>query len=89
MFVAETLGLIKTDTGLDGDTQQDHPPCDSLADQPSTISDSYGGQDTMVTAYQQQLQDVDGTQHQTLSQNTSVGAISSDKIEDFEDDDSW
>ena len=78
--------MTDKDTGLDSDTQHDHPPCDN---QPSTISDGYGGQDTMVTAHQQQTQDVDGTQHFTLSQNTSVGAASSDEIEDFEDDDSW
>ena len=52
-------------------------------DQPSVLTDSYGGQDTMVTPCQQQQQD---TQHHTLSLSTSVGAITSDEIEEFEDD---
>ena len=52
----------------------------------SVLTDSYGGQGIMVTLHQQQQQD---TQHHTLSQSTSVGAISSDEIEEFEDDSSW
>lgn len=43
----------------------------------------------MATPHQQQPQDIDNMHEHTLSQNTSVGAISSDEIEEFEDDNSW
>ena len=80
--------LTDKETGLDNDTQ-DHHPRDSQADQHSTASDGYGGQDTMVTPHEQQPQDTTDSAQLTLSQNTSVGVVSSDEIEEFEDDDSW
>ena len=76
--------LTDKETGLDNDAH-DHRH-DYQTGQPSVLTDSYGGQGTMLTLHQQQQQD---TQHHTLSQRTSMGAISSDEIEEFEDDSSW
>ena len=81
--------LSDKDTGLDSETHYHNH--NSLTDQPSTITDScFGEQDTMVTSQQQQqAEDTDNIQQHTLSQNTSVGATSSDEIEEFEDDNIW
>jgi len=73
--------LSDKDTGLDSDAQYH---CGSPADRP-TSNGSCREQNTIATPHQQQPQDIDNT----LSQNTSVGAVSSDEIEEFEDDNSW
>jgi len=78
--------LSDKDTGLDSDAQYH---CGSPADRPSTSNGSCREQNTIATPHQQQPQDIDNTQEHTLSQNTSVGAVSSDEIEEFEDDNSW
>ena len=81
--------LTDKETGLENETQPDNHPS-SMTDQSSTVRDGYGAQDTMVTPHQQQPQDImDTAQSLTLSQNTSVGMVSSDEIEEFEDDDLW